>query len=150
MPVRLLVTIDRLIASARIPERAHEDDAAYDLFACEKVEIPPFGRARVRTGIRIELPDKFYGQIVPRSGLAVQHGITVLNAPGIIDTGYHGEIRVVLYNADPVQPFRVQIGNRIAQLLVMPRLDVEWKEIPWSQVTIDGARNEDGFGSTGL
>jgi dUTP diphosphatase len=144
------IPIDRLIASARIPERAYESDAGYDLFACEKVEIPPHGRARVRTGLRVEMPDGFFGMIVPRSGLAVQHGITVLNAPGIVDTGYHGEIRVVLYNADPNSAFRVQVGNRIAQLLIAPRNDVAWNEIPWSQLSIDGERNDAGFGSTGI
>lgn len=143
------VPVDRVIAAAQIPEQAYEDDAGFDVFACEHVEIPPLGRARVRTGLRMELPPDLYAQIVPRSGLAVQHGVTVLNAPGIIDTGYTGEVRVVLFNADPQHPFRVKIGNRIAQIVFHRKERVMLQDIPWSQQTIDGARGDAGFGSTG-
>jgi dUTP pyrophosphatase len=147
------LNVDRVIAAARVPERSYEDDAGYDLFACEHVEIPPLGRARVRTGIRLELRGSgLYGLIVPRSGLAVQHGITVLNAPGIVDQGYTGEIRVVLFNADPTHPFRVKIGNRIAQIIFQPYAPVQFEDIPWYQgepPVVEGTRADAGFGSTG-
>lgn len=144
------VPIDRVIASAQLPEKAYPSDAGFDLFAQEHVEIAPLGRAKVRTGLKLNLPDGVYAQILPRSGLAVQHGVTVLNAPGIIDQGYTGEIRVVLHNTDAAHPFRVKVGSRIAQLVFVPMFPVELYDIPWAQQTIDGLeRGEKGFGSSG-
>lgn len=143
--------VTRLIASAQIPEKVYPTDAGFDVFAQEHIEIPPFGRAKIRTGIKLELPDQMYAMILPRSGLAVQHGVTVLNAPGLIDPGYKGEIRVVLYNTDATHPFRVKIGNRIAQLVFLYRTPIVLRDVPWAECTLDEMeRGEKGFGSSGL
>lgn len=151
MSTTIHLKITRLIASAQLPEKVYPTDAGFDLFAQEHVEIAPLGRAKVRTGLKLELPDALYASILPRSGLAVQHGVTVLNAPGLIDPGYKGEIRVVLYNSDPVQPFRVKIGNRIAQLVFGYRLPIVLDDVPWDDKPLDALeRGEKGFGSSGL
>jgi dUTP pyrophosphatase len=113
VPVRLLTD------TARLPSRAHEDDAAFDLHADDSLELPPGGRATVATGIALALPPGSCGLVLPRSGLAARHGVTVLNAPGLIDAGYRGEVMAILLNTDPVEPFPIARGDRIAQLLVL-------------------------------
>lgn len=148
---RISIPISRVIASARVPEKTYPTDVGFDIFAQEHVEIPPHGRAKVRTGLKLELPRGMYAQILPRSGLAVQHGVTVLNAPGLIDPSYTGEIRVVLYNSDAEQSFRVKIGSRIAQLVFQYRCDIKLVDVPWDEKSIDGMeRGERGFGSSGV
>jgi dUTP pyrophosphatase len=141
VPARLLTD------TARLPSRAHDDDAAFDLHADESVELAPGARATVATGVALALPEGSCGLVLPRSGLASRHGITVLNAPGLIDPGYRGEVKVVLLNTDPAEPFGVQPGDRIAQLLVLA-------PGPAALSLADGelgatGRGAGGFGSTG-
>ena len=134
-----------IIASAA-PVYAHPGDAGADLTSAETLTLRPGERALVGTGVRIALPDGFVGFVVPRSGLAAKHGITVVNAPGTVDAGYRGEIKVALLNTDPADPFEISVGDRIAQLIVMPvprARFVPVEELP------DSARGEGGFGSTG-
>ena len=137
--------IRRLRADAVIPDRAYESDAGLDLAACDAVELGPGERAVVGTGLAVAIPEGYGGFVQPRSGLAARHGITIVNAPGLIDAGYRGEVRVVLLNTDPSEPFRVEPGMRIAQLVVLPLPElevVEAAELPESE---RGAR---GFGSS--
>lgn len=142
--MRLIVKrLDR--AGARLPERAHPGDAGLDLFAAADVDIPP-GEARlVDTGLAIELPPGTEGQIRPRSGLALRHAVTVLNAPGTVDAGYRGEIGILLVNHGR-EAFRVRQGMRVAQLVVTPVVEVEVVE---ADALSETARAGDGFGSTG-
>ncbi|MBA2294838.1 MAG: dUTP diphosphatase [Actinobacteria bacterium] len=136
----------RLRADARVPVRAYAGDAGLDLAACDRVEIPPGGRAVVGTGIAVAIPPGHAGLIVPRSGLAARSGIGKVNAPGLIDAGYRGEIMVILLNTDATSSFVVEPGMRIAQLVVveLPELDVvEVDELP------SGTRGVAGLGSSG-
>ena len=136
----------RLDPRATLPARAHAGDAGLDLVAVEAVELGPGERARVRTGIAIELPPGHAGLVVPRSGLAANHGVTVLNAPGLVDAGYRGEVAVLLLNTDRETPFRVEPGDRIAQLVVVP---VALAQPVEAAALGDTPRGEGGFGSTG-
>jgi dUTP pyrophosphatase len=132
-------------AGARLPARAHPGDAGLDLFAAVDVDIPAGETRLVGTGLAIELPPGTEGQIRPRSGLALRHGITVLNAPGTIDAGYRGEVGILLINHGR-QAFRVRRGMKVAQLVVTPVVEVEVVE---AGTLSDTARARDGFGSTG-
>jgi dUTP pyrophosphatase len=139
------LAVARLRDDARLPERAYAGDAGLDLAACERVELAPGERAVVPTGIAVAIPEGFAGFVQPRSGLAARHGIAVVNSPGLIDSGYRGEIRVVLLNTDPERAFVAEAGDRIAQLVVLPipELDlVEVDELPPSE------RGVRGFGSS--
>lgn len=139
------LAVARLRDDARLPERAYAGDAGLDLAACEHVELAPGERAVVSTGIAVAIPEGFAGFVQPRSGLAARHGIAVVNSPGLIDSGYRGEIRVVLLNTDPERAFVAEAGDRIAQLVVLPipELDlVEVDELPPSE------RGVRGFGSS--
>jgi dUTP pyrophosphatase len=139
------LAVARLRDDARLPERAYAGDAGLDLAACERVELAPGERAVVPTGIAVAVPEGFAGFVQPRSGLAARHGIAVVNSPGLIDSGYRGEIRVVLLNTDPERAFVAEAGDRIAQLVVVPipELDlVEVDELPPSE------RGVRGFGSS--
>ncbi len=141
VPARLLTD------TARLPSRAHEDDAAFDLHADEELVLAPGGRATVGTGVALALPEGSCGLVLPRSGLAARHGVTVLNAPGLIDPGYRGEVKVVLLNTDPAEPFTVSAGDRIAQLLVLEPGAVA---LALAERELDGTgRGTGGFGSTG-
>jgi dUTP pyrophosphatase len=138
--------LDVLITGDRIPSYAHPGDAGADLVAAEAVELPPLGRATVGTGTAIALPDGYAAFVVPRSGLASKHGITIVNSPGTVDAGYRGEIRVTLLNTDAETPYPVAVGDRIAQLIVMPVTRARFvpvERLPGSE------RGEGGFGSTG-
>jgi dUTP pyrophosphatase len=138
--------VRRLREDARLPTRPHEGDAGLDLYAVEAARLEPGSRAGVPTGIAVAIPDGHAGLVLPRSGLAKRHGITIPNAPGLIDSGYRGELQVLLMNADPVDAFEVSAGDRIAQLLVTPFADaapVEVSELEHS------ARGLAGFGSSG-
>jgi len=140
----LLIT--RLDPGVPLPARAHPGDAGLDLHASEGAVLKPGERASVGTGIAVAIPDGYAGFVIPRSGLAAKHGIGVVNAPGLIDAGYRGEIRVLLVNLDPADVFEVRRGERIAQLVIQPVVEaslVEVSELPSS------ARGEGGFGSTG-
>ena len=123
VPVRLLSE------TARLPSRAHEDDAAFDLYADETLALAPGRRAAVATGIALALAPGTCGLVLPRSGLAARHGITIVNTPGLVDSGYRGELQVVLLNTDPSEAFVVEPGMRIAQLVVVPVPGVEPVEV---------------------
>lgn len=138
--------IARLTADAVLPARAHEGDAGLDLYACEAAHIGPGERWSVGTGIAVEIPDGHAGLVLPRSGLAKKHGVTLVNSPGLIDAGYRGEIRVLLLNTDPADTFRVVAGDRIAQLVIAPIALAEPVEAP---ALAESARGEGGFGSSG-
>ena len=138
--------IQRLRADAVLPQRAYAGDAGFDLAACERVELDPGERAVVGTGLAVALPEGYAGFVQPRSGLADRHGISIVNAPGLIDSGYRGELKVILLNTDATHSFVVEPGMRIAQLVVLevPELElVETDELP---ATERGAR---GHGSSG-
>jgi dUTP pyrophosphatase len=129
-----------------MPARAHPGDAGLDLHAAEDVSLKPGERASVATGIAIAIPDGYAGFLVPRSGLAAKHGIGVVNAPGLIDSGYRGEIRVLLVNLDPSDSVDLRRGERIAQLVVQPVEEATLREVGELPLS---ARGEGGFGSTG-
>jgi dUTP pyrophosphatase len=138
--------IDVLLAGGAAPVYAHPGDAGADLVAAEAVELRPLQRATIGTGVSIALPDGFAAFVVPRSGLAAKHGITIVNSPGTVDAGYRGEIRVTLLNTDPEVPYPVAVGDRIAQLIVMPVTRARFtrvERLPGSH------RGDAGFGSTG-
>lgn len=130
----------------RAPEYSHPGDAGADLSAAEAVTLAPGERATVGTGMSIALPNGFVGFVVPRSGLAARHGITIVNSPGTVDAGYRGEIRVTILNTDSSVPYSVAVGDRIAQLIVMPVSRVNF--IPVGSLP-GSHRGEAGFGSTG-
>ena len=135
----------RLHEGATLPTRAYEGDAGLDLAACERVELRPGERAVVSTGLAVAIPEGHAGLVLPRSGLAVRHGIGKVNAPGLIDAGYRGELKVVLLNTDRNETFVVEPGMRIAQLVVVPVSLPEPREVtelPGSE------RGEKGFGSS--
>jgi dUTP pyrophosphatase len=140
LPVR------RLREEATLPSRAHEGDAGLDLHAAESATIAPGERATVATGIAVEIPAGFAGLVLPRSGLAARHGIALVNAPGLIDSGYRGEIKVLLLNTDRSEPFEISPGDRIAQLLLSPVAEAEPAEVSELEVSVRGAG---GFGSSG-
>ncbi|MFS4506232.1 dUTP diphosphatase [Clavibacter sp. Sh2141] len=139
--------VDVLIAGdAPIPAYAHPGDAGADLVSAESLRLEPGQRATVGTGVSIALPDGYAAFVLPRSGLAARHGITIVNAPGTVDAGYRGEIRVTLLNTDADAPYDVAVGDRIAQVVVMPVSRVRFvpvEKLPGSH------RGSGGFGSTG-
>ena len=135
----------RLRDDAVVPSRAYDGDAGFDLAACERVELAPGERATVGTGLAVAVPDGYAGFVQPRSGLAARHGLTIVNAPGLVDSGYRGEVRVVLLNTDRREPFVVEPGMRIAQLVVVPVPGVEPVEV---EELPDSERGVRGFGSS--
>jgi dUTP pyrophosphatase len=136
----------RLTESAVPPRRAHDDDAGFDLCAAESARLEPGRRASVGTGIAVEIPEGSAGLVLPRSGLAARHGISVVNAPGLIDAGYRGEVRVLLLNTDRDEAFQVEPGDRIAQLVIV---EVSRGEPEEAESLAESIRGADGFGSTG-
>lgn len=136
IPVRLVS------AAAQLPRRAYDHDAAWDLFAAEPAVIPPLGRAVVGTGIALGLPPGIAALTLPRSGLAARHGISIVNAPGLIDPGYRGEVKIILLNTDSVDSFTVALGDRIAQLLLV--------ELPHATLARADALDDTHRGSRGL
>jgi len=139
-------SVDVPIIAAFPPAYAHPGDAGADLCASEAVTLAPGGRATVATGVRIALPDGHLAFVVPRSGLAARHGITIVNAPGTVDAGYRGELKVTLLNTDTTAPYSIEVGDRIAQLIVMPVVRARF--VPVDELE-DSERGESGFGSTG-
>ena len=142
------VPFRRLCAEAQEPTRAHAGDAGYDLRSVGDVSLPPGGRALVRTGISLAIPDGYAGLVLPRSGLAMKHGVAPVNTPGLIDSGYRGEIMIPLINHDPQETFRVERGMRVAQLLFVRAEDATFAEVALLEAATDG-RGERGFGSSG-
>ena len=143
---QLDVLITRLDPEVPLPAYARPGDAGADLFAAEDVDLAPGERALVRTGIAIALPQGYAGFVHPRSGLAARHGVTLVNAPGTIDAGYRGEIKVILLNTDPARAVSLRRGDRIAQLVVQRVENVTFREVP---ALPGSARGDNGFGSTG-
>ena len=143
----MIVAFKRLSEDARAPERANEHDAGWDLRAAEAARIEPGARASVGTAIAVAIPEGHAGLVLPRSGLAARNGIALVNAPGLIDAGYRGEVRVLLLNTDPREPFDVAPGDRIAQLVVVDLPAVEFAE---TRSLSDTARGAGGFGSSGV
>jgi dUTP pyrophosphatase len=136
----------RLSDEATLPSRAHKGDAGLDLYSAEAATLGPGERASVGTGVAVEIPTGHAGLVLPRSGLAARHGIALVNAPGLIDAGYRGEVRILLLNTDREEPFEIAPGDRIAQLLVTPfaaMTPVEAHELTASE------RGNGGFGSSG-
>jgi dUTP pyrophosphatase len=138
--------VARLDARARLPTRAHLGDAGLDLYAVEPAVLAPGDRASIPTGIAVEIPPGHAGLVLPRSGLAARHGISVVNAPGLIDADYRGEVRVLLLNTDREQAFELAAGDRIAQLVVVAVAIGEVDEVP---ALTDTLRGVGGFGSSG-
>ena len=136
----------RLSDAATLPTRAHEGDAGLDLYASEPAHIGPGERWSVGTGIAVEIPEGHAGLVLPRSGLAREHGIALVNSPGLIDAGYRGEVRVLLLNTDPAETVRIEAGARIAQLVISPIAIADPVEV--AELS-DSARGGGGFGSTG-
>jgi dUTP pyrophosphatase len=141
------LAVARLRDDAVLPSQAYDGDAGLDLSACERVEIAPGERAVVGTGVAVAIPDGYAGFVLPRSGLATRHGMTIVNSPGLIDSGYRGELKVILLNTDAREPFVVEPGMRIAQLVLVeaPAVQlVEVEELPESE------RGAAGLGSSGV
>lgn len=139
------VQVVRLRTEATLPGRAYVGDAGLDLATCERLELAPGERAVVPTGLAVAIPEGFAGFVQPRSGLAARHGIAVVNSPGLIDSGYRGELRVVLLNTDRERAFVAEPGERIAQLVVLPVPELELVEVDELPGTERGVR---GFGSS--
>jgi dUTP pyrophosphatase len=137
--------IRRLREDAVLPERAYAGDAGLDLAACERHELGPGERASVGTGLAVAIPEGYAGFVQPRSGLAARHGITIVNTPGLVDSGYRGELRVILLNTDARESFVVEQGMRIAQLVVLPVPELELTEVDELPESERGVR---GFGSS--
>ena len=142
----MTIAFKKLVPEAELPSYAHKGDAGMDLRSAVEIEIAPGRRALVKTGLAMALPEGYEAQVRPRSGLALKHGITVLNTPGTIDEGYRGEIGVILFNAGD-EPFKVSIGDKIAQMVISPVTRAETTEV----LELDGTeRGTGGFGSTGV
>ena len=137
--------IRRLRPDAALPARAYTGDAGFDLAACERVELAPGERAMVPTGLAVAIPEGYAGFVQPRSGLAARNGLTIVNTPGLVDSGYRGELQVILLNTDRERPFVVEPGMRIAQLVVVPVPPLEVLEVEELPASERGVR---GFGSS--
>ncbi|HWH10795.1 MAG TPA: dUTP diphosphatase [Solirubrobacteraceae bacterium] len=138
--------VARLRPDATLPTRAYAGDAGFDLYAAEPARLEPGMRAQVPTGVAVEIPPGRAGLVLPRSGLAAKHGITLVNAPGLIDSGYRGELRVLLLNTDPTAAFELAAGDRIAQLVLVDVVTPELEEVGELAPSERAAR---GFGSSG-
>jgi dUTP diphosphatase len=139
--------VARVREGAVLPTQAYDGDAGLDLAACEGLELAPGERGVVGTGLAVAIPEGHAGLVLPRSGLAARHGLTIVNAPGLIDAGYRGEVKVVLLNTDPREPFTVEPGMRIAQLVVVDVPSVSVVEVPELE---ESERGAGGFGSSGV
>ena len=139
------IQVKLLHPAARLPTRAHPGDGGADLFSSERVSIPAGERRDVGTGVAMEIPPGFGGFVQPRSGLAFKHGIMVVNSPGLIDSGYRGEVRVCLFNSGD-ESFEIEVGERIAQLVV---IKVEEPGFSATRGLGESSRNDGGFGSSG-
>jgi dUTP pyrophosphatase len=137
----------KLSEKATLPTRAHDNDAGLDIYAAEGARIPPGARVSVGTGLAVAVPEGLAGLVLPRSGLALKHGVTLINSPGLIDPGYRGEVRVVLLNTDQTMDYQCKPGDRIAQLLLVPIATAS----PMQADALDAStRGAGGFGSSGL
>mgnify|MGYP004477131865 FL=1 len=141
------VPIKILSRDAQIPHMAYNGDAGVDLRSVERIVLKPQEHAMVATGLAIALPEGYAGFLLPRSGLAAKHGISIVNAPGLIDSNYRGELKVILLNTDPDNSFTIEIGDRIAQLIVMPVPTINFEQV---EELTESQRGESGFGSSGI
>ena len=141
------VSIKILSRDAQIPHMAYNGDAGVDLRSVERIVLEPQERAMVATGLAIALPEGYAGFVLPRSGLAAKHGISIVNAPGLIESNYRGELKVILLNTDPDKSFTIEIGDRIAQLIVMPVPTINFEQV---EELTESQRGESGFGSSGI
>jgi dUTP pyrophosphatase len=139
--------IKRIDPELPMPAYAHEGDAGLDLYAAESVTLEPFQRRLVPTGIAIAIPEGCAGFVQPRSGLAVRHGLSLVNTPGLIDSHYRGEIKVIVINLDPETPIDIRRGDKLAQLVIQPVVRAQLREVDVLDETV---RGEGGFGSTGV
>jgi dUTP pyrophosphatase len=137
----------KLNERATLPTRAHDSDAGLDLYAAESARLAPGARVSVGTGLAVQIPDGIGGLVLPRSGLAIKHGVTLVNSPGLIDPGYRGEVRVLLLNTDRTVEFQISPGDRIAQLLLVP---VAHANPMHADALDESTRGQGGFGSTGF
>ena len=144
----LRVPFQRLRSESQTPTRAYAGDAGYDLSAAEEVVLAPGGRAVVGTGIAVAIPEGYAGLILPRSGLATRFGVSLVNAPGLVDSGYRGELKIPLINHDREEVFEVKIGMRIAQLVLVRTAEARFVGVELLEESADG-RGEEGFGSSG-
>ena len=142
----MTLPVQRLAATAKLPSRATNGDAGLDLYSSEPCRLEPGARASVGTGVAVQIPEGHAGLVLPRSGWAAKHGISLVNAPGLIDAGYRGEVRVLLLNTDRDDAFEISEGDRIAQLLVVPFASLDPVE---AHSLAESERGEGGFGSTG-
>ena len=138
--------MDVPIIAPELPAYAHPGDAGADLVSAEALRLEPGERALVGTGVRVAVPDGYAAFVVPRSGLATKHGITIVNSPGTVDAGYRGELKVTLLNTDAREPYDIAVGDRIAQLIIMPVARARFVPVDALE---SSARGEGGFGSTG-
>jgi dUTP pyrophosphatase len=136
----------KLSENATLPTRAHDSDAGLDLYAAEGARIVPHGRVSVGTGLAVQIPEGLAGLVLPRSGLALKHGVALVNSPGLIDPGYRGEVRILLLNTDATSEFKVSPGDRVAQLLLVPVALASPLEADSLESSV---RSAGGFGSTG-
>ncbi len=144
---RTALPVQRIDPQLPLPAYAHEGDAGLDLRSAEDATIPPFGRVLVGTGIAVAIPAGYAGFVQPRSGLALTYGLSLVNTPGLIDSHYRGEVKVILINLDPATPIEIRRGDKIAQLVVQPVAECDPIESPSLEAT---GRGEGGFGSTGV
>lgn len=139
--------VKRVSEDAVIPENAYAGDAGYDLHATKAITLEPFERALIPTGLAVQIPDGFAGFVLPRSGLAIKQGLSVVNAPGLIDSNYRGELQVIAINLDPKNAITISVGDRIAQFVIMKVENVHFNEV----AELDSSeRGEGGFGSSGV
>ena len=141
------VSIKILSRDAQIPHMAYNGDAGVDLRSVVRIVLKPHERAMVATGLAIALPEGYAGFVLPRSGLAAKHGISIVNAPGLIDSNYRGELKVILLNNDSNDSFAIEIGDRIAQLIVMPISTINFEQV---EELTESQRGVSGFGSSGI
>lgn len=137
----------KVTASAVVPKNAYKGDAGYDLCATEEITLKPFERALIPTGLAVQIPEGYAGFVLPRSGLALKQGLSLVNAPGLIDSNYRGELKAIAVNLDPKNDIQVHIGDRIAQLVIMKVENVHFNEV----IELDDSeRGTGGFGSSGI
>ena len=143
------VKVELLNNDAKFPEYAYPSDSGFDLYSTEELEIGPFGRALVSTGIKLSIPDEFEIQVRPKSGLAINQGLTVLNTPGTVDSGYNGEIKVIIFNTNN-HIVTIPKGMKIAQAVLCPVVNGKYVNLIEVDKVTDGERGDNGFGSTGI
>lgn len=147
MPSYIEMPTKKLNPSATVPENAYSSDAGYDLCATEPVTLEPFQRALIPTGLAVQIPEGYAGFVLPRSGLALKQGLSLVNAPGLIDSNYRGELKAIAINLDPKNTIRINPGDRIAQLVIMKVENVHFNEV---EELDSSERGEGGFGSSGV